>query len=62
MAAMMETGGGRLRRHVIFGRGEREGQRVPRMPVFDRVVERKLWDRNVDDISESFWRFVDRTV
>ncbi|UCD59030.1 MAG: hypothetical protein JSV16_08015 [Candidatus Hydrogenedentota bacterium] len=62
MAAMMETGGGRLRRHVIFGKAERKpGQQVPQMPVYDRVVESKLWDKNVDDVSESFWKFVERT-
>lgn len=62
MVAMMETGGGRLRRHVIFGWAVRTpGQRVPKMPVYDRVVENKLWDRNVNDISESFWKFVERT-
>lgn len=62
MAAMMETGGGRLRRHVVFGRAVLKGQLLPALPVYDRVVERKLWAKNVNDVSESFWKFVDRTL
>lgn len=62
MAAMMETGGGRLRRHVIFGRAVREGQQVPKSSFYNRVVEREQWPRTVNDISESFWKYVDRTL
>lgn len=61
MAAKMETGGS-LRRHVVFGRSVLPGQKVPRHQVFDRVVENKLWPTTVDDISESFWKFVEQTL
>ncbi len=62
MAAMMETGGGRLRRHVIFGRAVRGGQQVPKDPFYDRIVEKEQWPRTIDDVSKSFWKFVERTL
>ncbi len=62
MAAKMETGGGRLRRHVIFGRAEREGRRIPHKPAYERVVTNKLWDKNVNDIRKSYWDFIERTI
>ncbi len=61
LAAKIEQGG-KLRRHVIFGRAVRSGLPVPRNPHFDRVVENKLWPKTVDDISKSFWKFVERTL
>lgn len=62
MAAMMELGG-RLRKHVFWGKGEREpGLAVPRHEVYERVVENKLWDRAVDDISEDFWKYVEQEL
>ena len=61
MAASMEDGG-RLRRHVFWGRGSREpGMVVPAHRVFDRVVE-KNFDKTVDEMSKGFWKFVDGTV
>jgi hypothetical protein len=64
LAAKMEEGG-KLRRHVPYGRESRAyspGLSVPTSPKFTRVIENKLWDKNVNDVSESFWKFVDRTL
>jgi hypothetical protein len=64
LAAKMELGG-RLRRHVPYGREERAyspGLHVPMSPKYASVVENKLWDRTVDDISDSFGKFVERTL
>jgi len=61
MTAKIESGG-RLRRHSFWGRSDRKpGVVVPRRPVFDRVIKRQ-WGRTVDEISKSFWKFVDRQV
>lgn len=65
LAAKLEHGG-RLRRHVFWDssrkRSRTPGLPVPRRPVFDRVVENKLWPRTVDDISKDFWKFVEREL
>jgi hypothetical protein len=64
LAAKMELGG-RLRRHVPYGRESaayKPGLRVPTNRKFDRVVEQKLWPRTVEDISRDFWKFIERTL
>ncbi len=64
LAAKLEHGG-RLRRHVLWGRKgdiRTPGVPVPRMPIFDRLIEGKLWPRTVDDISKDFWKFVEREL
>ncbi len=61
MAAEIEEGG-HLRRHVFWGRGSRSpGAVLSRMAVFDQVVD-KEWERCVNDMSDSFWKFVERTL
>ena len=61
LAAKIEEGG-RLERHVFWGRGSKSpGVVVPRRPVLDRVLN-KNFDKAVNDVSKSFWRFVDGTV
>jgi hypothetical protein len=64
LAAKMEEGG-RLRRHVPYGRESAAyspGLSVPANRNFDKVVERKLWGKTVDDIAVSFGKFVERTL
>jgi hypothetical protein len=60
MAAKMEEGG-RLRRHVLWGRQSdiRAGLPVPRKAVMDRIID-DGWDRAVKEISKSYRQFVDR--
>lgn len=61
LAAKIEEGG-RLRRHDIFGRAERKpGVMVPRKPVLDRI-HRKLADKAIGELSDSFAKFVERTL
>jgi hypothetical protein len=64
LAAKMEIGGLRLRKHAFWGRKDKRdpGLPVPRRPQWDRVVENRLWPNTVDDISDDFWKFVEREL
>jgi hypothetical protein len=62
LAAMLEEGG-RLRKHVFWGKGSREpGPPVPRRQVYERVIENKLFDKMVGDVEKDFWKFVEREL
>jgi hypothetical protein len=64
LAAMLEEGG-RLRKHVFWGRKgdvRKPGLPVPRMPVYEHVVENKLFGTMVGHVEESFWKFVEREL
>jgi hypothetical protein len=61
MAALIEQGG-RLRKHVIFGRAERKpGVIVSRKPALNRILDRE-WPRITDEIAKSFSSFIERTL
>lgn len=62
VAADMELGGGRLRRHVFWGRGVREpGLEVPRSPKAERFFE-KYWQWTNPEIVREFDKFAKRTL
>jgi hypothetical protein len=61
MAALIQQGG-KLRKHVIFGKAERTpGVIVSRKPALIRIRDQK-WPGIVRDVEISFAKFVDRTL
>jgi hypothetical protein len=62
LAAKLEEGG-KLRRHVFWGKGSRKpGLPVPRRQIYERVVENKLFGQMVGDVEKEFWKFVEREL
>jgi hypothetical protein len=52
-------------KHVFWGRKgdvRKPGLPVPRMPVYEHVVENKLFGTMVGHVEESFWKFVEREL
>ena len=63
LAAKIEEGGDRLRKHVMWGRKEwiSPGVMVPHHAVMDRVHE-QIANVSVRKMSEEFGKFVERTL
>ncbi len=57
--------GGRLRRHVPYGREKlaySPGLNVPTRPIFDRLIEGKLWPITLGYIEKDFEKYVQRNL
>jgi hypothetical protein len=63
LAAKIEMGGQRLRKHVMWGRDSdvRKGVMVSRKPAMDRVIARE-WPKIVINIEQSYRKFIERTL